>query len=601
MPTFDKARVPVALEHHSKLDLSHDHITTTNFMDLQPVMYRHMIPSEKLSVNCQAFARLAPMAVPTYGRCRLNLRAFFVPFRTVMPNFTEFVEDTVSSSFGGLDKPNTGIVTKTPFFTNNDLLGCFINGTIVIGGSTIRLSSEVSNYNPNTDVYDFCLNSGNPTYYKFTYIGRKFYKILRSLGYSMIPNTADQSEYSALALLAYLRVYFDWYSLSAYMDTASYQMFQSWFTYNHPTIPLQLDNIALQNIARFVWRVCYDGDYFTAAWDSPVAPNDGLYSMFTFPDITFPTTGPQTLNIATSSVNGSPLLLQGVNTQSTVATQFSIDTLKALTNYMKRHQLVGARAIDRYLADYGINLPADKLNRSTYLGVSSMDIQVGDVMSHADTSTNGESNLGDYAGQGYIKGGKTFEFQTSEFGLFVIMSSILPSGGYTQGIDRNNLHLTKDQFYLAPFDNLGVQVITKGELYISKNYNFADAGQYDSTFGYTPRYAEYKVGRDQLTGDLSLDSVMSGGDSWHLMRMFDDDYWNGDIDNLQHNIQFCLGDDADQYSRIFNSTDAELDKFYMIFHFNEVAYAPCKSLFDTYDFDEHGDKITLDSNGVKMN
>lgn len=605
MSILDKAKVAIGLNHKSRLDLTHAHITTSNFMDMQPVTYRHMIPQEKYTCNVHAFARLASLTVPTYGRARLNLRAFFVPFRTVMPKFNDFITDTVSASYGTNNSARVGIVQQTPYFTNDDLVRTFNNGAVVVGGQSYPLTTVGT-----ATSYDFQFTAN--TYDKLTPMGRRFWKILRSLGYHLIPSDKDTTPFSALALLAYLRVYFDWYSVSAYMDTASYQLFQSWFTYDNPSTPLRLNDTELLKIAAFLMKVSYDGDYFTAAWDNPVAPNSSLFSPFVFPDFTF-----DPLNASSASPNqlvtnyntagnGTPsaqsVIAAGGGQQVAVLTQYADDALHALTDYMKRHQLSGARTIDRYLADFGINLPADKLQRSTYLGMSSMDVQIGDVMSQANTSSDPNvSNLGDYSGKGYINGGKTFEFQASEFGLFLVVSSILPTGGYVQGYDRNNLHLTKDQFFLPDFDNLGVQAIAKGELYVSKNSAFASqSGAYDGVFGYTPRYAEYKVARDQVTGDFST-SAMAGGDSWHLMRLFDDAYFNGTVANVQHDLDFCLGTDSDQYSRIFNNTENDLDKFYLVYQFDDSAYAPCNSLFDTYHFECESKRITMDSNGVKMN
>lgn len=598
MPILDKAKVAVGLHSKSKLDLSHTHITTSNFMDMQPVAYRHMIPQESYKVNVQAFARLAPLSVPTYGRCRLNLRAFFVPFRTVMPKFNDFITDTVSSQYSTASSPNVGIIRSTPTISNSELLKLFSNTVIVIGGQSYSLTSAgtAASY----DYYD------GTTYKKFTLMGRRFFKILRSLGYNIIPNPNDQTVYSALALLAYLRVFYDWYAVSAYMDTNTYQLFSSWFQYDNPSTPLDLKSTQLAAVASFLMRVAYDGDYFTAAWDSPVSPNPSNYTQLVIPDVTTFTDIYGHGSYTSVGSNGTPQVSQTDSnnqpTPLTLFTQFDDQALHALTDYMKRHQLAGARTIDRYLADFGINLPADKLQRSTYLGMSTTDIRIGDVMSHSDTSAAGDpSNLGDYAGQGIAKGNKTFEYQAAEFGMFIIVSSILPTGGYVQGYDRNNLHVTKDQFFLPDFDNLGVQGIARGELYISNKSTFAAAGDYDGIFGYTPRYAEYKIARDQVTGDFALKTVLDGGDSWHLMRMFDDAYFGGSATNIQHDLDFCLGNDSDQYNRIFNNTAPDVDKFYIVYQFDASAYAPCQSLFDTYQFENESKEITLDANGVKMN
>lgn len=104
-----------------------------------------------------------------------------------------------------------------------------------------------------------------------------------------------------------------------------------------------------------------------------------------------------------------------------------------------------------------------------------------------------------------------------------------------------------------------------------------------------------------MTGDLSLPSVIDGGNAWHLNRLFDDNYFGDSAANIRHGLGFVLGDDADQYNRIFNNTDADVDKFYIVYQFNETAWCPCKSLFDTYDWMEDNKDVVLDSNGVKMN
>lgn len=589
MPKFDKTKVAVGLNSHSHLDLSHDHITSSNFMDLQPVCYRHMIPNEKLSVQANAFARLAPLAVPTYGRARLNMRAFFVPFRTVMPRFTEFITDTVASKFVSNTSPSVGIVASTPIIQASTIVSAFNNGVIVYENGTYPLTEAGT-----SSTYDY-VSGGN--YYRFTVMGRRLYKVLLSLGYEIIPAKKSDIIFSALGLLCYLRIFFDWYSVSQYMDTSTYQRFASWFTYDDPNSRFEMSSSDLIALASYVLRVAYDGDYFTSAWDNPVAPNSGLYSSFLLPDISVGA------GVVTQSPNGTPVV-QGSSSVTDVSqlSQYSIDALKALTDYMKRHQLAGARQIDRYLADFGINLDADKLDRSTYLGLSSMDIKIGDVMSHANTSTDpNESNLGDYAGQGIINGGKRFDFTTSEFGMFIIVSSILPSGGYYQGFDRNNLHTTKDQFFLPDFDALGVQSIAKGELYVSPNEVFVGDGSYSETFGYISRYAEYKAPRNFVTGDIRVKSALVGGDSWHMMREFDDLSFDESLANVVHSLPFCLGRDASQYNRIFNYKSDDKDKFYIVYHFDIGAYSPCKSLFDTYEFENQNKEITMDANGVKMN
>ena len=91
---------------------------------------------------------------------------------------------------------------------------------------------------------------------------------------------------------------------------------------------------------------------------------------------------------------------------------------------------------------FGINLDSAKVDRSIYVGASSIDINFGDVMQTVNTAAAGQpSNLGDYAGQGFGKGQLEFDFKCDEFGLFLVTYSIIPVAHLFQGFDRNLLHI----------------------------------------------------------------------------------------------------------------------------------------------------------------
>lgn len=571
MAVLDKVKIETPNLRKSKLDISGLHVTTGDFMTLQPCFYRHCIAGEHISVNANAFLRLAPLAVPTYGRARLNLRAFFVPFRIIFPNWNSFVTDSIANDYS-----NSSLVEDSPQIKNNVFIQYFIS---------TGLSTQVQS----TDPFDFAFGQN---YYKLTTKGRYHMKILNSLGYRWNWESKDDTPFSALGLLAFLKVFLDWYSASAYQDINQFQVLSRLCEFTNPNSKLVISLNDLAVALNFIDHVCYDGDYFTTAWDNPVSPNNGLSSDYSITDPTV-SSSPQIVSQQISNY-GTPTMAA-----TNIISQYGIDALKQLTNYVKRHQMVGARAIDRYLADHGINLAAEKMKRSIYLGAKSIDCQIGDVMS--TTSGSGSvSELGDYAGKGIAQGSAIFEYDTDEYGIFLICYSILPNGGYVQGFDRNNLHLKRTDFFLNDFDCLGVQAIARGELYMSNKDGFYTTGQQLGNFGYTSRYAEYKRPMSWLTGDVSLGSFV-GQDSWHLFRMFNDSSFGGSGSGVLHSHSFVTGKDSTQYGRIFQNTNDTADKFTIVFNFNASTFAPCKSLFDTYDFDDGGKTITMDANGTKMN
>ena len=72
MSFFTKARVPVAQEHHSRFDLSCNHVTTMEFNQLRPVYFNEFMPASKIDVSCSSITRLMPLLRPFYGSVKLR-------------------------------------------------------------------------------------------------------------------------------------------------------------------------------------------------------------------------------------------------------------------------------------------------------------------------------------------------------------------------------------------------------------------------------------------------------------------------------------------------------------------------------------------------
>lgn len=590
---LDKFKITTAWEskRHTK-DLSCEHITTSNFMELAPVYYHNTIPKEKLEIDFRAFARLAPMPVPTFGRANMNIRAFFVPFRTIMADWNDFITDAIHAYPDG-----THVIPSTVRRVKNSTL---VNVLIDASDSV----------NPESVQWDFKVvgNTSADEFYKLRPYSRSYLKVLESLGYHLNFNlslSATQETYfSALPLLAYAKVIADWYFPSQYAGNIS-----EWYSLDKVlTRQVNGDELTkneVYNILGQAW-VNYDSDYFVSAFDTPAGPPQTEASDFSIAD---PSSTPGSTMTVESHPQNEYYGSERANTaywpnDNGLLTQYAVEALHRLSDYLKRHQLAGARALDRYLARFGVNLAAEKMNRSIYLGSHKIPLMTGDVMATSDTlSSSGGSRVGDYAGKGFLVGQDGhFAFETDEYGLFIICSSIVPEVGYFQGVDRHNLHQTRLDFLTPEFDGMGTRAIAKCEAYLSMDATDQDRRNMSEIFGFTPQYSEYKVGRDFLTGDYRLRSLNAAGDSseaWHLFR---------DLSELQynpvHNLSFVNGRvDANQYDRIFYNTDRTADKFYLHYFFGVKSTSNALPLYDEYDFHNEGEaeKRVMDVNGVKMN
>jgi len=650
---LDKMQVNTAITDNTKLDLSHQKISTTDFFELQPSMFYEMVPGSKISVDMESFARLNPMPVPTFGRASWIHRAFFIPYRLAFAAWNDFLADTVHVP-STMSSPSA-IVSSVPTVSNDTLVKTFINnsyGVVDITDDDAVEAAMASSYMvfsvqytagspvpPHDITY---VTSGTSSYYNFTTKGRQAFKVLTDLGYKVVWSGNKQGDadfydatYSALNLLCLAKLYTDWYWPTQYTNLASYDDLVSLTKKDNDCNTF----ILAENNVRTILRMCvysqYSPDMFTAAWDRPNSPSSYTNSNFklvnidTVGSVYFSNSallpgepGYVSNNQGTSTVDDrigaadAPFITPYIRTTSgsssvmaSSISEYLLHGLHAMTDYLKRNQLVGSKAGDRLLARYGKALPAEKINRSLYLGAHNQDIQIGDVMSTADSAG---AALGAYAGKGISYGTGQFEFSTDEFGLFIIMSSLIPNVGYFQGIDPTVKRLGKLDFWTPEYDALAVSAVAADELYVPNVYSSSFVGLPEQVFGYLPTYYDYKIKLDSLSGNFLLNSInginpgtstqFNAANSWHLMRVFDSQDYTQASD-IVHGAAFIdAKNDMSQYKRIFYDVNASApDNFTCIHNFNVAVYAPMKSLFDVYEFEDKGKKITEDVNGVKMN
>lgn len=578
-------KIPIALNHMTKLDLSCNHLTTMPFMHVQPVFYRHVIKGEHLNFKCLASVLPSPIEVPLFGEMRLNLRGFFVPYRLCMPNWDEFYNDTIASNVSG-----SSLVTGVPVIAMNTLQDMFLN-------SNYGLTVLNSTLNPAPDPdFEYVGNS-----YNYTTRGRIYLKTLESLGYKISwGRNGKEFYYNALGILALAKLYVDWYSNSQYQNSSSILSIQQALKFNDPGSQLVMSAAQLFNIIGLATIVVYDSDgYFIDAWDNPAAPSLGTFTQFTFAD-------PTSSNGAFVQTNtqGTPEMLQYNANLPNIGTEYIHQALRKLSDFQRRHALAGARSIDRILAQYGFVSDAVKQQRSIYVGSQSINVDTG-VQYSSGNGVNGageSSSVGDYSGKGFGRGEKDWDFRPDEEGIFLVMASLLPAAEYVQGYDRNNRHLDKKDFFVPEFDALSVQAIEKGELYVSPSESFiGNMVDYAGVFGFTGRYGEYKRSKSFVTGDVSLPSINAGGNAWHLARLLSDTSFGGGIANMVHSLEFTRGEDYGQYNRIFQYVGVDRDPFYVHFHFDVGVHAPCKPLMETYEFEDNAKQIQAQSNGSKLN
>ena len=92
--------------------------------------------------------------------------------------------------------------------------------------------------------------------------------------------------------------------------------------------------------------------------------------------------------------------------------------------------------------------------------------------------------------------------------------SIIPRTSYQNGLPRVFQKYDKFDYFFPDLAHIGEQAVKKSELFLNTS-NFLDNEVNSGTFGYQPRYAEYRYVNDSVHGDMA-----GNLDFWHMGRKF---------------------------------------------------------------------------------
>lgn len=490
----------------NKFDLSHERKMSMNMGDLVPFMVQEILPGDRFRVSTEIFMRLAPMLAPVMHRVNVFTHYFFVPNRLVWSEWEDFIT-------GGRMGTSAPVM---PFMKASDM--CLLN----------RLQVQT--------LADFM---GLPT--------------VETDG---ITPPEEDINFQVLPFRAYQMIYDEYYRDQNV--TASINM------------PLtsgdQAVNVDLLTTLR---KRAWEKDYFTAAL--PFAQRGPAVGIpFGDAEVTYRDAS-IVLNAGVPSGNDNPLwagspdnLVHMTTSGGTVkgdavaidnieeiAVSGTINDLRrsmALQRWLEKNARGGARYIENNLIHFGVHSSDARLQRPEYLGGGKTPVVMSEVLStfqSDDSESDSPVPLGDMAGRGVSTGmSNRWKRGFEEHGYVIGIMSVLPKPAYQQGVPRHYSRFDKLDFAWPLFANIGEQEVLNKELYYD---GATQTNPYDGTFGYVPRYSEYKYGCSSVHGEMRTSLSF-----WHMGRIF----------SAQPELNQAFIE-ADPTTRIFNTITTENDKLWV--------------------------------------
>lgn len=590
------ARVPISASRASKFDLSCRHIGTTNFGELKPIYCESVIPSDRFTLDVQSFTRLDPMPAPSMAEMYVHTRAFFVPYNTIFRGFSEFIDNTLNTSASA-----TLSNFKVPYMLESTVDLAFTDPAL----SELATSKDkpwdiaiVKEYDP----------LGMPTfdYYKLTPQGRRIYNILLSLGYNFTFDKENDAmaKYSLLPLIAFCKVYLDWYVPSKYWQSDDDIIWLRQFVHadfdnynNLKTVFLNNGSILTNTLIRLFsidFSVYFTQDYFANCLANPF----GNSLSTTFNDVNdLPEFDGEHNSISSTNKEGAYIAENAV--EGKILSALDLKTVGQLQKIVNKGMVIDNKVQDYLRVTFGIEPSTDALRISKYIGHFADTIKVGDVMSNADTMSADSKTgavLGQFAGRGlgYQQGHFTFS-AGANYGLVLVLQDIVPTPFYFQGISTPVTAIDRLDFFTPEFDSICTSPVSMRRL-----FNDQPLKHYDTVFGYLPQYSEYKVGHDVLSGNFRLHSVNADLSPWYQSRqlpMNESRMGIGipDLPTASSDFNKALWSNRfNNFNSIFYQDGSVADPFYQIHDIKVICFRKAKSLIDQlFDDDDYKDGSTV--------
>lgn len=465
--------VPAPNVRRNLFDLSHEVKMSGKFGYLYPILCVDTLPGDTFRDTMQAMVRMAPMLAPVMHRLDVSTHFFFVPNRLVSNQWENFIT-------GGQDGTDAPVL---PYVTP----------------ATIK-SEAGDDYMKKGSLWDY-------------------------FGLPIEPDTPpavwSANQISVLPFRAYMKIWNDYYRDPNFDDERDLGL-------------NSVGNVAgtFAGIAS-IMRRGFEKDYFTSALPfaqrgaqvlMPLAGTGTAEWEYKFPS--------KALDAAGDPIGANtPMQTTGLGNIVAGATQMTVDNLEsidvdidgatttindfrralAIQRWLEANARGGARYVEQILSHFDVQVPDYRLQRAEYLGGGKQPIQISEVLATAESES---VPVGDMAGHGISVGRtNTFTYRCQEHGHIIGILSVTMRTAYSQGIPRLWSRQDKFDFGWPELANLGEQEIVNKEVFFS--FNADDDDDNATTFGYIPRYAEYKFMNDRIAGDFRTTLGF-----WHLTRKF---------------------------------------------------------------------------------
>lgn len=551
----------------NSFDLSHRNLFTAKVGELLPCFVQEVNPGDSIKLDSSYFTRTAPLETAAFTRLRENVQYFFVPYQCLWKYFEGQVKNMTKNAAGGdvsqiATSPfaNAKVSTEMPYISYA-VLHDYLNNLMTVEG-TVTEASKPELFNNGS--LRHCESAKLLQLLGYGNFSQQFLQLNNS-GFKF-SGVVNPPALSVFRLLAYQKICNDFYT------------YRQWQPYNASlcNVDYITPDSANMNLGAFINGVISSTnlkksnfldmrfsnlplDYFNGVLPVPQYGDESvvnlkLGSASGSAVVSGSTQGASYYPSWSTAESDKGVSLSAYSARTNDSGQFASSSGNVLIKSPHTHSFSGnasistslsgslsvlalrqATALQKYKeiqlandpdfesqveAHFGIK-PQHDMHKSRFIGGSSSMIDINPVVNQALTSTSVNA-ITKAAPTGH--GSSSFKFTADTYGVVIGIYRCTPVLDYEHvGIDRTLLKTDASDFVIPELDSIGMQQSFCCEVFAPSSAPSSQSPfPYDMSlsFGYAPRYSEYKTSFDRYNGAFgsSLKSWVTGFPSGTLVR-----------------------------------------------------------------------------------
>lgn len=514
---LDRARIAT---HRSSFDLSSKKLFTAKVGEILPCYWQIAIPGNKYRISSDWFTRTVPVNTAAYTRIKEYYDFYAVPLRLIsraLPQAFTQMSDYMTSADSGAS--NTKMLSSVP---NTSLLNISNTLALIVGSGSDLLDDAGLPFS-----YGSCKILDLLGYGSFLASNNISKKAITSsyLGLADVADADNPLVYKSsqvvnlLPLLAYQKVYFDFFSNSQWEKHLAYSYnVDYWDGTSQLTVVPDMLKIRYAN---------YPKDYFMGILPSSQYGSVALLSPLDATLASNVVLARSTDGISNSSVRNPSggATVQATSSNSTtsdrllrVNTDLSALSIRA-TEYLQRWkevvQFSSKDYSDQMAAQFGIKAPEYMGNHSHYIGGWSNVININEVLNTNLTADNSQAVI---AGKGVgSNSGHTITYDCgAEHQVIICVYHAVPLVDWNLTGQNPQLTVSSISDFPQPaFDQLGMQPVPGLNLHNNPSRSVP------ASIGYNLRYWQWKSNIDTVhagfRSGLAYQSWSAPIDGWDVL------------------------------------------------------------------------------------